>query len=165
MKSKLLPLQHPDTLFLKLALIILAAPLLPYFGYFLPWFLQSTAGDQGQWLLWSFMGVVSLTALPYLYILVKAYQLLRAIDNSTAFSQASVAALRAIAGSAGLISLVYLALSPFSYRMADAQDAPGILVLHLALCFMPMVVSVFAAVLQKLLAQAVSLKEDSEYTI
>lgn len=157
--------KHPKTLLLKLALVLLASPLLPIFLSFVPWFLRQTYGDQGQGLLWAFLFAACLMAVPYLRILLKAYWLLRYIDEGVAFSQKSVVALKAIAQSGLLIFGVYLALSPLSFRIADVQDAPGIFLLHMVLCLMPLVVAVFAAVLEKLLAQAIAYKEDSELTI
>jgi len=54
---------------------------------------------------------------------------------------------------------------PLYYIVARAGDAPGIIVIGIVFIFAPLVVSVFAAVLQKLLQNAIDIKRENDLTI
>jgi hypothetical protein len=54
---------------------------------------------------------------------------------------------------------------PLLYLMAEADDAPGIIVIGLVLIFASMVIGVFAAVLQKLLQEAIEIKAENDLTV
>ena len=49
--------------------------------------------------------------------------------------------------------------------MGDMDDAPGIVMIGLIIIFACMVIAVFAAVLQKLLKNAIAIKQENDYTI
>jgi hypothetical protein len=51
------------------------------------------------------------------------------------------------------------------YIIAEREDAPGIILIGLALTFAPLIISVFAAVLQKLLENAIDMKEENDLTV
>ena len=55
--------------------------------------------------------------------------------------------------------------SPFFYIAAKSEDAPGIMVIGLVMVFAPMVIAVFAAVLQRLLQNAIVIKSENELTV
>ncbi|MNH47651.1 hypothetical protein D3C87_2190160 [compost metagenome] len=54
---------------------------------------------------------------------------------------------------------------PLFYLMAEKDDAPGIIVIGLILIFASMVIAVFAAVLQRLLKEAIELKSEIDLTV
>lgn len=54
---------------------------------------------------------------------------------------------------------------PLFYLMAEADDAPGIIVIGLVMIFASMVIGVFAAVLQKLLKEAIDIKSENDLTV
>ncbi|MNC71843.1 hypothetical protein D3C75_1228060 [compost metagenome] len=54
---------------------------------------------------------------------------------------------------------------PLFYLMAEKDDAPGIIVIGLVIIFASMVIAVFAAVLQKLLKEAIELKLENDLTV
>ncbi|MFS8514724.1 MAG: DUF2975 domain-containing protein, partial [Planifilum fulgidum] len=62
-------------------------------------------------------------------------------------------------------SVLYVVSLPLFYYVAEKDDAPGMLLIGLLLAFAAMVVSVFAAVLQKLLKSAVEIKKENDLTI
>lgn len=54
---------------------------------------------------------------------------------------------------------------PVFYLMAEIDDAPGIIVIGLIIIFASMVIAVFAAVLQKLLKEAIDIKSENDLTV
>jgi len=54
---------------------------------------------------------------------------------------------------------------PLFYQIADEEDAPGVIVIGLIIPCVSFVVAVFAAVLQKLLRNAVDMKSENDLTV
>ncbi|MEK3757411.1 DUF2975 domain-containing protein [Paenibacillus sp. FSL P4-0338] len=104
-------------------------------------------------------------ALPFFIALSQAYRLLRLIDRNEAFSEDSVRVLKHIKHAAVSISGMFTLGLPLFYLMAEKDDAPGIIVIGLVLIFASMVIAVFAAVLQKLLNEAIALKSENDLTV
>lgn len=111
-----------------------------------------------------FIGMYA-SALPFFFALVQALRLLSYIDKNEAFSALSVKALQRIKYCACAISLLYIACLPFFYLIADKDDAPGVLAIGLVVAFASFVIAVFAAVLQKLLQNAIDIKSENDLTI
>jgi hypothetical protein len=108
---------------------------------------------------------MTLAALPFFFALYQGLLLLRAIDKNAAFSAHSVTAIRHIKFCAAIISAFYALMMPFIVRVAEKDDAPGVALIGLMLIFAPLVTAVFAAVLQKLLQNALDLKSENDLTI
>lgn len=87
------------------------------------------------------------------------------LDKNNAFSELSVRALKIIKYCAFTISILYTASLPFLYFIADEDDAPGLIVIGLVIIFASIVVAVFAAVLQKLLNNAIDIKSENDLTV
>jgi hypothetical protein len=105
------------------------------------------------------------TAVPFFIALFYGFKLLSYIDKNTAFSQASVNALKYIKYCAFAISIIYAAGLPYIFYVADKDDAPGVVLIGLIFASAPMVIAVFAAVLQKLLQNAIDIKSENELTV
>lgn len=105
------------------------------------------------------------TAIPFYFALYQAFKLLSYIDKNKAFSGLSVRALKNIKYCAVTISIFYAAGMPVFYLMAEIDDAPGIIVIGLIIIFASMVIAVFAAVLQKLLKEAIDIKSENDLTV
>ena len=105
------------------------------------------------------------TAIPFYFALYQAFKLLSYIDKNKAFSDLSVKALKNIKYCAITISILYVAGMPLFFLMADKDDAPGIIVLGLVIIFASIVIAVFAAVLQKLLKDAIDIKSENDLTV
>ncbi|AGE63717.1 hypothetical protein C663_1936 [Bacillus subtilis XF-1] len=106
-----------------------------------------------------------ITAVPFYFALYQAFKLLSYIDKNKAFSGLSVRALKNIKYCAVTISIFYAAGMPVFYLMAEIDDAPGIIVIGLIIIFASMVIAVFAAVLQKLLKEAIDIKSENDLTV
>lgn len=106
-----------------------------------------------------------LTAIPFFIALWQTFKLLGYIDQNTAFSELSVTALKNIKYCALAITALYMAFVPLLFPIADADDAPGLILIGAAISCAPLVVAVFAAVLQRLLQNAIELKSENELTV
>ena len=49
--------------------------------------------------------------------------------------------------------------------MAEVDDAPGLILVGMVLIFASMVIAVFAAVLQRLLQEAIDIKSENDLTV
>jgi hypothetical protein len=106
-----------------------------------------------------------IAAFPFFVGAYHTFQLLNYIDSNTAFSSRSIQTLRTIKHCAAIISVMYTLGLPYIYYVAEKDDAPGVILLGLIFSFAPMIVAVFATVLQKLLQNAIDLKSENELTV
>lgn len=104
-------------------------------------------------------------ALPFYIALFQAFKLLGYIDQNKAFSDTSVQVLKNIKNCAVAISGMFVIGMPLFYLMAERDDAPGIIVIGMIIILASMVIAVFAAVLQKLLNEAIELKSENDLTV
>jgi hypothetical protein len=106
------------------------------------------------------------TAAAFFIALYQTMKLLKYIDTGSAFSALSVSALGVIKRCALTIGVLYtIGGLPFSWFAAEADDAPGLIVMAIAFTFASYVIAVFASALQKLLAAAISIKEENDLTV
>ena len=156
-----------ETFFLKMALILIGIPILVLCLFLVPK-IASFAADLYPNFTYIY-ALVSIdlyaTAIPFYFALYQAFKLLTYIDQNKAFSELSVKALRNIKYCAIIISLLYTAGMPLFYLMGEKDDAPGIIVLGMIMVFVSMVIAVFAAVLEKLLKNAMDIKSENDLTV
>lgn len=106
-----------------------------------------------------------LPAVPFFFALYQTMKLLGYIDNNTAFSNVSVNALAKIKKCGIAISALFAAGSPYIYSVANRDDAPGVFALALVIIFASIAIAVFAAVLQRLLKNAIDIKSENDLTV
>jgi len=104
-------------------------------------------------------------AIPFFYALYQAVKLLDYIDRNKAFSAASVGTLRSIKYCALLISGLFTAGMPYIFYAADRDDAPGVVLAGLIIVGASFVIATFAAVLEKLLQNAMDIKSENDLTV
>lgn len=155
------------TTFLKLVVILMGIPTLALCIFLvqeLGNFAAKLMPDMSyiKYIVWSFF---YLTAIPFYLALYQAFKLLNYIDTSKAFSELSVIALKKIKYYATIISMLYIAGMPLFYLIGDKDDAPGIILIGLVISFASIVIAVFAAVLQKLLKEAIDIKSENDLTV
>lgn len=153
------------TLFLKIALVLMALPVLFFCLYVLPIIALRNDGYYPTTWLYPTLVLLAFSSLPYFYALRETFKLLQLIDQNEAFSNRAVASLKAINTAALAVASCYTILLPILYKLADLSDSPGILLVALVLWFACLVVAVFAAVLKKLLENAVTLKSENDLTV
>jgi hypothetical protein len=153
-------MKQGSTLFLKVVIYLIGLAVAGLCAIFIG---VSVSGNAGMYLP-VLLGVL-LTAVPFFYALFQGLLLLSYIDKNTAFSDLSVNAIRTIEYCAFTISVLYAAGMPLILYVAEKDDAPGAALIGLVFIFAPLVVGVFAAVLQRLLQNAIDIKKENELTI
>lgn len=123
----------------------------------------TVSGNAGMYL--PILVGIFFTALPFFFALYQGLLLLRYIENGTAFSEISVKTIQKIKYCAFTISVLYAAGMPIIMYVADKDDAPGAVLIGLILIFAPLVTGVFAAVLEKLLQNAIEIKSENDLTV
>ena len=156
-----------STLFLKIAVIFIGIPILALCIFLVPKIANYSAELLPNIVYMKYLVFIYLyvTAIPFYFALYQAFKLLSYIDKNKAFSGLSVRALKNIKYCAVTISIFYAAGMPVFYLIADIDDAPGIIVIGLVIIFASMVIAVFAAVLQKLLKEAIDIKSENDLTV
>ena len=109
--------------------------------------------------------VMYVSAIPYFIALYQAFKLLSYIDKNKAFSEISVKSLKNIRNCAITISGLHVIGLPMFFIFAHLDDAPGVVLVGMLFIFAPMVIAVFAAVLQKLLQEAITIKSENDLTV
>ncbi|MFJ7755069.1 DUF2975 domain-containing protein [Peribacillus muralis] len=156
-----------STQFLKIALILIGLPVLALCIFLVPEIAKFAVESFPNipYLNYFVFVYMYVTAMPFYIALFQAFKLLSYIDKNKAFSELSVRALKNIKNCALTISILYVLGMPFFYFMAELDDAPGIIVIGLIIIFASMVIAVFAAVLQRLLKNAIDIKSENDLTV
>ncbi|MBN2242019.1 MAG: DUF2975 domain-containing protein [Acidobacteria bacterium] len=123
----------------------------------------SVSGNAGMFLP-LMLGMLA-AAVPFFHALHQGLLLLGYIDKNSAFSELSVRAIRKIKYCAGAISVLYALMMPYILYVSEKDDAPGGVAIGLVLIFAPFVIAVFAAVLERLLQNAIEIKSENDLTV
>ena len=163
-------MKRSSTLFLKVAVIFIGIPVLAACLFLLPQIANEAneAADRGSdlaFVVYGLLMVMYVSAVPFYFALYQSFNLLSYIDKNQAFSRISVRALKKIKNCAIIMSGLYVVALPFVYIMAEVDDAPGLIIVGMVLIFAPMVIAVFAAVLQRLLQEAINIKSENDLTV
>jgi hypothetical protein len=163
-------MKRGSTLFLKLAVILMGIPVLAACLFLLPQIANEAneAAEKGSDLAFVVYGtlmVMYVSAVPFYFALYQSFNLLSYIDKNQAFSELSVKALKKIKNCAITISALYVVALPLVYIMAEVDDAPGRIIVGMVPIFASMVIAVFAAVLQRLLKEAIDIKEENDLIV
>jgi hypothetical protein len=160
-------MKHATTLFLKLAVIFIGIPVLALCIFLVPK-IGNFAGELYPDI--AYMKSLVLidmyaAAIPFYFALYQAFKLLNYIDNNQAFSELSIKALNNVKYCAITICTLYLLGMPLYYLMGKKIDPPSFIPIGLIIVFASMVIAVFAAVLQRLLQEAIHIKSENDLTI
>lgn len=157
-----------STLLLKATLVFMGLLVLAFVIFALP-NLYTGALAEFPYAPNSILGIVIVlyvVAIPYFIVLVQSWKLLVLIDHNNSFSKFSVTAFKNIKYASLVGGLVLLlGFVPLLYPIAEVDDAPGLLLYGFLVACIPFVVSVFAAILQKLFQNAVDIKFENDLTI
>ncbi|MCC0768107.1 DUF2975 domain-containing protein [Bacillus pacificus] len=160
-------MKQGSTLFLKTAVILMGIPVLAMCIFLVPNIGNFAAELYPEMAYIKYLVFINLyaTAIPYYFALYQTFKLLNYIDKNNAFSELSVKALKNIKYSALAISVLYVLGMPLFYLVAERDDAPGIIIIGMIIIFASMVIAVFAAVLQRLLKDAIDVKSENDLTV
>lgn len=156
-----------STLFLRAAVIVLGLAALALAIFALPSLYKggSVEFPMASRALLAMVIALYAAAVPFFIVLWQALKLLNYIDNNKAFSDLSVRALKTIKYCALVITVLFIGCVPLLLPIAEADDAPGLMVMGMIIACMPITVAVFAAVLQKLLKEALAIKSENDLTV
>lgn len=160
-------MKRGTTLFLKIAVIFIGIPVLALYIFLVPEIADFAAELYPASAYIKYFVFIDLyaMAIPFYFALYQAFKLLIYIDKNQAFSDLSVKALKNIKYCAVVISILFVLGMPLFYMIAEVDDAPGIILIGLAMIFASMVIAVFAAVLQRLLEEAIHIKSENDLTV
>lgn len=160
-------MKRVSTLFLKIAVILIGIPVLAMCIFLVPEIGNVTVQLLPEFTYMKYLVSIIFyaSAIPFYIALYQAFKLLRYIDKNEAFSQVSVNALRNIKYCAVTISSLHVLVLPLFYLFAEKDDAPGVIFVGLIVPFASLVIAVFAAVLQKLLKEAIDIKSENDLTV
>ncbi|MEH7416452.1 DUF2975 domain-containing protein [Neobacillus drentensis] len=155
------------TLFLKIADILIGIPVLALCIFLVPEIANVTVKllPGFAFLKYLVFIVFYASAIPFYFALYQTFKLLRYIDKNKAFSELSVNALKKIKHCALTICPLHVLVLPLFYLFAEADDAPGVIFVGMVVPFASLVIAVFAAVLQKLLKEAIDIKSENDLTV
>ncbi|MDR7002749.1 DUF2975 domain-containing protein [Neobacillus niacini] len=160
-------MKQGSTLFLKITVILIGIPVLalciflvPEIGNIAAKLLPAIAAIK-----YFVFTVFYASVIPFYFALYQAFKLLRYIDKNQAFSQLSVTALKKIKHCAITISALHVLVLPLFYLFAEKDDAPGVIFVGFVVPFASIVIAVFAAVLQRLLKEAIDIKSENDLTV
>jgi hypothetical protein len=168
--NEVLVMKKGSTLFLKVAVIFIGLPVLALCLFVLPQIAAeaneaAARGSDLAFTVYAILMIMYISAVPFYFALYQSFNLLTYIDRNQAFSDFSVTALKKIKNSAIIISGLYVVALPFVYVLAEVDDAPGLILIGMGMVFAPLVIAVFAAVLQKLLKEAIDYKEENDLIV
>lgn len=163
-------MKRSSTLFLKVAVIFIGIPVLAMCLFLLPQIANEAneaakRGSDLAYVVYGILMIMYVSAVPFYFALYQSFNLLSYIDKNQAFSKLSVRALKKIKTCALIISGLYVVAIPFVYIMAEVDDAPGLILIGMVMIFAPMVIAVFAAVLQRLLQEAIDIKSENDLIV
>lgn len=160
-------MKHSSTLFLKAAVFFIGIPVLALSLFLVPEIADFAAELYPNFAPIRYLVLIDLyaAAIPFYFALYQAFKLLNYIDKNNAFSKLSVQSLKKIKYCSVAFSIIYIAGMPFFYLIAEKDDAPGIILIGLVIIFASTVISVFAAVLQRLLQEAIQIKSENDLTV
>lgn len=160
-------MKKSTTFFLKVAIVLIGLFVLAMCFLGLPSLLKDVSENPNQFTkyIYSIVIIMYITVIPFFIALYQAIKLLNLIDKNVAFSESSVKSLKIIKYSAFTISGLYLGAMPFFYLFGELDDAPGVILIGFMFFFAPLVIAFFTTVLEKLLKQAIDIKEDNDLTI
>lgn len=150
-----------STLFLKFVIFLIGAIVLALCVFLLP---TGISSDQTGLYRPILMGLY-VPAIPFFIALYQALKLLGYIDKNKAFSNKSVLTLKNIKYCAIAISTLFLFGMPYIFQVAEIDDAPGVAAIGFVIIFASFVIATFAAVLQKLIQNAVDIKSENDLTV
>ncbi|MEH6907822.1 DUF2975 domain-containing protein [Neobacillus drentensis] len=159
-------MKQVTTFFLKLAVIFIGISVLALCIFLVPKF-GNFAGELYPDIAYMKSLVFILmygAAVPFYFALYQAFNLLRYIDENTAFSPISVKALKNIKCCAITISGLYVLGLPL-FRFITKKVDPPIGLIGLIIIFASLVIAVFAAILQRLLQEAINIKSENDLTV
>lgn len=155
-----------STFFLKAAVILIGTAVLAL-GIFvlLDLYKYPLNTKNHELILYPIIIGIYVTIIPFYFALYQAIKLLCYVDKSNAFSELSVKALKNIKYCAISISIFYATILPVCISYSRKNDFPGLVIIGIFSIYTSAVIAVFAAILQRLLKEAIDIKSENDLTV
>jgi len=152
------------TLILKMTLFVMSAIVLLLAIFALPnmWKGGSAEFPEASDAIFLIMLGLYATTIPFFITLWQTFKLLGYIDNNKVFSDLSARALKNIKHCVIVIGILYMGGVPLLLPIAEADDAPGLLVIGFIIACIPIVIAVFAEVLERILQSTLEIKSKND---
>jgi len=158
-------MKRKSTIFLKIAVIFIGIPVLALCILLTYTVVNYPVDPAYAHILYPIIIGMYVSAIPFYFALYQAFKLLSYIGKNEAFSDLSVKALKYIKYCAMTISGLYVAIIPFVVLLQRMVDPPGLIIIGMVPFFASMIIAVFAAVLQRLLQDAIDIKSENDLTV
>ncbi|HRN86016.1 MAG TPA: DUF2975 domain-containing protein [Candidatus Dojkabacteria bacterium] len=158
-------MKKKETLFLKSVILLITLAVVTFLVFLTIPFRNELSQPYEERDYLPIFSVIYFSSMPFLYGLYQSFKLLTFIDRNKAFSKLAISSLNRIKLSSLTISAIFTIHLPFIFKIADMDDAPGLMLIALIIIFATFVVAIFAAVLQKLLQNAIDIKSENELTV
>lgn len=157
---KVLIMKHGSTNFLRLVIFVMGMGILALCIFALPsaWKGGSAEFPTASYAVFLIIIGMYATTVPFFIGLWHTLKLLGYIDQNKAFSDLSAQSIRNIKRCATVIAILYIGGVPLLFPIADADDAPGLIIVGTVIACAPVVVAVFASILEKLLQSVLDKK-------
>ncbi|PFE57442.1 hypothetical protein CN318_05460 [Bacillus cereus] len=159
-------MERVSTLFLKITVFIIGLPVFALCIFLVPHMANFAAKLYPNIAPMKYLVFIVIygAAVPFYCALCQAFNLLRYIDENKAFSELSVKLLKNIKCCAITISGLYVLGLPLFHFIAKKVDPP-IGLMGIIIIFASLVIAVFAAILQRLLQEAINIKSENDLTV
>ncbi|MES9663396.1 hypothetical protein COD66_21550 [Bacillus cereus] len=159
-------MERVSTLFLKITVFIIGLPVFALCIFLVPHMANFAAKLYPNIAPMKYLVFIVIygAAIPFYCALCQAFNLLRYIDENKAFSELSVKVLKNIKCCAITISGLYVLGLPLFHFIAKKVEPP-IGLMGIIIIFASLVIAVFAAILQRLLQEAINIKSENDLTV
>lgn len=158
-------MKRGSTWFLRIAVFLIGTPVLILALFGLYWLVNNPVSPDYDHILYPILVGMYITVIPFIVALYQAFKLLTYIEKNQSFSELTVKSLKNIKFCGIIITGLYVGMMPFVYLVAELDDAPGLIVIGMVFAFASIVIAVFAAVLQRLLQEAIDIKSENDLVV
>lgn len=114
---------------------------------------------------WCFTVGAGVAMVSYFVAAFFAWRLLDCINANAAFQPKTLQLISRLKWAVAVMAMGLAVGLPEWYRMADHDDAPGVLVIGLGFFAIPAIVTIFLMILQRLWQSAVAYKQENDMTV
>ncbi|MDQ6422254.1 DUF2975 domain-containing protein [Paenibacillus sp. LHD-117] len=159
-------MKQGSTFFLQAVVVLIGIAVLAVCVFLLPGVASrdAEANPRSDYLQYPFLVCSYILSILFLFAMVQTFKLLSYINRRMAFSALSVRALRDIKRSATLFSCLIVGGILFVIIFLEG-DRAGVVAAGIIGTFASIVIATFAAVLQKLLQDALAIKSENDLTV
>ena len=93
------------------------------------------------------------------------YRIFNLMDRHDFFSELSLHFVKSVRYLFIILFIVLLGTLPFIYYSADHSDSPGVLLIAVAVIFVPLAIAAFVSVMEKVLINSIQFKKENDLTI